>query len=240
MSNNNNNGSRIRVRGQQSILSTFIHRTSANGDDQERVENERTKKRQKKTSLSDFLDRKLKQKTSKLVQGKEKPFLSPGTGVGTNQYFNGAHADQQTKGAELNKTLDIALEQFKHNKENGDNVGFSSEDLTQSSTVTDVTKESQSQDQGKQKNQFEGLYGKLSAPKGLVILGGDPMPRRAKPQKPFIRRDSNEKPLPVYNHYASGSGWWDSDMEGVDNDEVGFNEVWEGVGSATIGGLDWH
>lgn len=45
-----------------------------------------------------------------------------------------------------------------------------------------------------------GLYGKLSAPKGLVILGGDPTPKRAKRQKPFIRRDSNEKPLPVYNH----------------------------------------
>ncbi|XP_076938611.1 uncharacterized protein LOC143606870, partial [Bidens hawaiensis] len=155
MMNNNNNGLRIRVRGQQSILSTFIHRTSANDDDQERVENERTKKRPKNISLSDFLDRRLQQKSSKLVQGKEKPFLSPGTGVGTTQYLNGANADQQTKGAEFNETLDIALEQFKHNKENGDNAGLSSEDSIRSSTVTDVTKESQSQDPRKQKNQFE-------------------------------------------------------------------------------------
>ena len=29
-------------------------------------------------------------------------------------------------------------------------------------------------------------------------------------------------------------------MEGVDNEEVGCNEVWEGVGSATLGGLDWN
>ena len=39
---------------------------------------------------------------------------------------------------------------------------------------------------------------------------------------------------------AGGSGWWDSDMEGIDNEAVGSSEVWEGVGSATMGGLDWH
>lgn len=31
-------------------------------------------------------------------------------------------------------------------------------------------------------------------------------------------------------------------MEGVDNEELGFSdEVWEGVGSTTLGGIiDWH
>lgn len=29
-------------------------------------------------------------------------------------------------------------------------------------------------------------------------------------------------------------------MEGVDSEEVGCNEAWEGVGSTTLGGLDWH
>lgn len=29
-------------------------------------------------------------------------------------------------------------------------------------------------------------------------------------------------------------------MEGVDNEEVGINEVWEGVGSTTLGGIEWH
>lgn len=29
-------------------------------------------------------------------------------------------------------------------------------------------------------------------------------------------------------------------MEGVDNEEVGSAEVWEGMGSTTLGGLDWH
>lgn len=40
---------------------------------------------------------------------------------------------------------------------------------------------------------------------------------------------------------ANGGGWWDSEMEGVDSEEVGFSEVWEGVGSTTFGGIvDWH
>ena len=39
----------------------------------------------------------------------------------------------------------------------------------------------------------------------------------------------------------NGSGWWDSDMEGVDDGEMGFSEAWEGVGSSSLGGIiDWH
>lgn len=30
---------------------------------------------------------------------------------------------------------------------------------------------------------------------------------------------------------ANGFGWWDSDMEGVDSEAVGYGEAWEGVGS---------
>ncbi|GKG10057.1 hypothetical protein Tco_0338803, partial [Tanacetum coccineum] len=39
---------------------------------------------------------------------------------------------------------------------------------------------------------------------------------------------------------AGGSGWWNSDMEGIDNEAISSNEVCEGVGSATMGGLDCH
>ena len=40
---------------------------------------------------------------------------------------------------------------------------------------------------------------------------------------------------------ANGSGFWDCDMEGVDSEEVGHSEVWEGVGSTTFGDIvDWH
>ncbi|XP_020249532.1 uncharacterized protein LOC109826931 [Asparagus officinalis] len=38
----------------------------------------------------------------------------------------------------------------------------------------------------------------------------------------------------------NGRGWWDEDREGVDSEEVGCNDVWEGMGSTTLGGLEWH
>jgi len=38
----------------------------------------------------------------------------------------------------------------------------------------------------------------------------------------------------------NGCGWWDGDREGVDNEEVGCNDGWEGMGSTTLGGLEWH
>ncbi|CAK7336247.1 unnamed protein product [Dovyalis caffra] len=33
---------------------------------------------------------------------------------------------------------------------------------------------------------------------------------------------------------ANGSGWWDCDMEGVDSEEVGFGEIWEGSGTRHV------
>lgn len=232
------NHSSIRVRGQRLIPLTFIQRTSTDDDQSSdrrgKLEDGRPSKKRPKISLSDFLDRKL-QKTSdpsKLVQGKERPFLTPGTTVDANQ-----NADQKT---ELNGILDVVLKQLKPNKENEEPVSFNPEESqTQSSTITQLTEDSQIQDLTESKKAFGGFHGKLPAPKGLVVLGGgpNPNPKQTKYQKSFVR---NKKPLPLYNHYAGGSGWWDSDMEGIDNEAVGFNEVWEGVGSTTLGGLDWH
>ncbi|CAL5416656.1 unnamed protein product [Camellia sinensis] len=51
-------------------------------------------------------------------------------------------------------------------------------------------------------------------------------------------QESRKRKIPFAD--ANGSGWWDYNMEGVDNEEVGCNEAWEGIGSATLGGLDWH
>ncbi|XP_074307020.1 uncharacterized protein LOC141642201 [Silene latifolia] len=75
--------------------------------------------------------------------------------------------------------------------------------------------------------------------KHLLVLGDDPKP---KPKRRAYRQVSNgnEKPKPLYNHYENGIGFWDSEREGIDNDAVGNKEVWEGVGSTTLGGLDWH
>jgi hypothetical protein len=40
---------------------------------------------------------------------------------------------------------------------------------------------------------------------------------------------------------ANGRGWWDGNMEGVDYEEIGCDaEMWEGMGSIMLGGLDWN
>lgn len=37
----------------------------------------------------------------------------------------------------------------------------------------------------------------------------------------------------------NGTGFWEPERVGVDNDEVGSTEMWEGMGSTTtLGGLD--
>lgn len=49
-----------------------------------------------------------------------------------------------------------------------------------------------------------------------------------KDHHPWVETDEN------------GGGWWTEHMAGVDNEEVGCNNVWEGVGYTTLGGLEWH
>ncbi|CAN6287995.1 unnamed protein product [Urochloa humidicola] len=83
----------------------------------------------------------------------------------------------------------------------------------------------------------------------VVVLGDDPRPRpapawrrgRARPTRGGGRSGEGEGGRALYNHYASGGGWWHGDMEGVDGEEVGWtDDMWEGMGSVTLGGLEWH
>ncbi|KMZ76089.1 hypothetical protein ZOSMA_107G00870 [Zostera marina] len=75
-----------------------------------------------------------------------------------------------------------------------------------------------------------------SSSKYLHVLGDDPKPMWNAIKKKKVER----KREPIYNHYANGSGLWGCDREGVDTEEVGCNETWEGMGSTTLGGLEWH
>nr|GEU71836.1 hypothetical protein [Tanacetum cinerariifolium] len=69
------NQSKIRVRGQRLIPSTFIQQTSTDNHKEKLASGS---KKRSKISLSDFLDRKLqKTSTDSSKLGKEKPFLSP-------------------------------------------------------------------------------------------------------------------------------------------------------------------
>uniref|UniRef100_A0A0E0M8N0 AAA+ ATPase domain-containing protein n=1 Tax=Oryza punctata TaxID=4537 RepID=A0A0E0M8N0_ORYPU len=52
------------------------------------------------------------------------------------------------------------------------------------------------------------------------------------------RRETRKRKSPLD---ASGGGWWHGEMEGVDGEEVGWtDDMWEGMGSITLGGLEWH
>uniref|UniRef100_A0ACD5UDF7 Uncharacterized protein n=2 Tax=Avena sativa TaxID=4498 RepID=A0ACD5UDF7_AVESA len=79
----------------------------------------------------------------------------------------------------------------------------------------------------------------------VVVLGDDPRPR----PPPSTRRGRGRgRPSGrgqcdngLYNHYASGGGLWQGEQEGVDGEEVGWtDDMWEGMGSITLGGMEWH
>ncbi|KAJ4732862.1 RNA-binding protein [Rhynchospora pubera] len=92
-------------------------------------------------------------------------------------------------------------------------------------------------DSGKRKNPF-GESSNKCTPR-LLVLGDDPKPQLKLKRKKLVSQDNREKPL--YNHYANGRGRWDGDSEGVDHEEVGWDEdMWEGMGSIMLGGLDWN
>ncbi|TXG68563.1 hypothetical protein EZV62_003498 [Acer yangbiense] len=89
-----------------------------------------------------------------------------------------------------------------------------------------------------------GSDDRLPTQRPFIIMGDDSKYKqkgRKKGRKESLIR--NKKPRPHYNIItvnANGSGGWDSGMEGIDDEEVGFGEAWEGVSSTTFGGIEWH
>lgn len=222
----------IRALGQRSISSLFLSRSSNSSN--EGIQKEASKK-DSRVPLVDFLDRKL-HSTSVLprtVQGKSRPFsslLGPRESSGSIDGHTGAKKGGE---AESNCVTDkVFFEQFKHTGEvKGDCEGSCSVVEVDSCNIDDV------QESRKRKNPFQGGDEKHIPRKHLLVLGGDPKPKQKVKEENYI---SKKKPRPLYNHYANGCGWWDDNMEGVDNEEVGYSEVWEGVGSTTLGGIEWH
>ncbi|XP_066384759.1 uncharacterized protein [Miscanthus floridulus] len=84
-------------------------------------------------------------------------------------------------------------------------------------------------------------HGSDAKARRVVVLGDDPRPRPASWRGRARPTRGGEGGRALYNHYASGGGWWHGDMEGVDGEEVGWtDDMWEGMGSVTLGGLEWH
>lgn len=76
----------------------------------------------------------------------------------------------------------------------------------------------------------------------MVVLGDDPKPRLPKATRTRGRiAGRGDGGRGLYNHYANGGGLWQGEQEGVDGEEVGWTEdMWEGMGSITLGGMEWH
>ncbi|KAM7488737.1 hypothetical protein LguiB_026221 [Lonicera macranthoides] len=229
----------IRLLGQRSLSSTFLlgssHRTADCKEDVQN-NNNNANDRYSRVSLSDFLNRRLHKSTvlPTSVQGKERPFSSPVNGGKLKGSIEEGKDDKNRGETEVNGVLDIAFEQLKQTrKEKEDCVDLCTNGELGSSSSNEM------QESRKRRNPFEvqGTNGIQSSRKALVVLGDDPKPIYKRRLTSFSRK---EKPRPIYNHYANGSGWWDCNMEGVDSDEVGCHEMWEGVGSTTLGGLEWH
>lgn len=92
----------------------------------------------------------------------------------------------------------------------------------------------------KRKDPFEGMESMDRTRKPVLVFGGNSKSTQEEGER-GRNSTSCKKQKPAYNHYANGSGFWDCDMEGVDSEEVGHSEVWEGVGSTTFGDIvDWH
>ncbi|KAF4355326.1 uncharacterized protein LOC115722091 isoform X1 [Cannabis sativa] len=215
----------FRAVGQRSIVSSLLNPSSKPS----RVPKEGCKNLENvsRISLSDFLQRKLNDDSGlpKTVKGKAKPFSSLlGLRDGSVDEKIGAS----------NVVEKVVLEQFKHIETvTKDDLVGSSSDNGNNGEVENIASAAES----RKRKSFEGRNEKHIPRKQVVVLGGNSKAKQQRRDK-YIR---NENQVPTYNHYANGGGWWDSNMEGVDNEEVGFSEVWEGVGSTTFGGsLDWH
>ncbi|KAB2012033.1 hypothetical protein ES319_D09G060100v1 [Gossypium barbadense] len=214
--------------GQYSIASSFLSRPSHSSKEVQK--DLRCKDSKKLTSLSDFLNQKLPRNSGipKTVQEKSRPFSSL---LSSNEGKPIDKQNERKKEEKIDGLNEVVFEQFK--QDNSEKI-----DSVLSSSVVGEEENSR-----KRRNPFEGVDEQRRTRKPFLVLGeeGDDDPQNIKKRGRKECSTSNKKPKPHYNHYANGSGWWDCDMEGVDSEEVGYGEVWEGVGSTTFGGIvDWH
>ncbi|KAK9671921.1 hypothetical protein RND81_12G063900 [Saponaria officinalis] len=211
----------IRAAGQRSIHSTLFfrstHKCSPSNKECSNV-NSQKKKGESNMSLTSFLNHKL-HSTSVLpihkVKEKGLPIPLESNGLDKSNARDELHSFQKNDGGRTGVIEESVFKLFN-----------SSEAKVRKRSSEHLSKLSRLQGDAK-----------MDCRKHLLILGDDPKPKkRAYKQVSY----GEEKPGPLYNHYENGTGWWNSEREGVDNDEVGHKEVWEGVGSTTLGGLNWH
>ncbi|XVF65120.1 hypothetical protein PTKIN_Ptkin09bG0221300 [Pterospermum kingtungense] len=216
--------------GQYCISSSFLSRSS--NFSKEVKEDLGDKDSKKLTSFSDFLSQKLPRSSGvpKTVHEKSRPFsslLGSSEGESIDQLKEGNKEEETEKNGVFDKAV---FEQFKQD---------TTEKIDSIISSGGVGEEEKEENSRKRQNPFEGVDEDRRTRKPFLVLGDDPQIPKKRGRTECSM--SNNKLKPHYNHYANGCGWWDCDMEGVDTDEVGSAEVWEGVGSTTFGGVvDWH
>ncbi|KAI5654277.1 hypothetical protein M9H77_31464 [Catharanthus roseus] len=208
--------------GQRSIPSTFLFRCTnrSNGSECKKdISIKASNEKVSRISFSEYLNKKLGRSSElpRSVLGKERPFSSAIGCENLSSCSKGESIGKKRGEADKGLSLDIILQQFKGPKTENENVNTSASGELGTGSSGD----------------------KFESRKRMRVLGDDDSePKRRRKAKKTLA--SKEEPIPLFNHYANGCGWWDCDMEGVDNEEVGCSEVWEGMGSTTLGGLDWH
>lgn len=217
--------------GQRSIASTFLFRSPNQSTGcEKKVESRGSNQKGSSISLSDFLSKKLHKSPvlPGVVPGNKK-FSVPTCSKDTSNCVKGRFNCSKDGETGIPCALDAIFEQYKNTmKENQD---VSAPNDFREVSVTDNVRTS------RKRGFIEGSSGNQSTRKVLAVLGEG---SAEKPRKKVRMLDNIEKPSTLFNHYANGGGWWDCNMEGVDNEEVGCSEVWEGMGSTTLGGLEWH
>ncbi|XP_030517564.2 uncharacterized protein LOC115731081 isoform X2 [Rhodamnia argentea] len=225
--------SAFQVFGQRSIKSSALFRSSIPDKDAKEDVNGDRKAGWTRVSLSEFLDQKLRRTSASpgTVQGKAKPYSTLLGSRDVSKLGNPPDCKKKASVEKKNSVDKTVFEQFKLTyKENGEDHHVATVATKVGGLGEDERRESR-----KRRNPFEG--GIFAPLKRVLVLGQAPSPEQGRNAESIGR---NEKRRPLYNHYANGGGFWDSGMEGFESEEVGQSEVWEGVGSTIIGGVDWH
>ncbi|KAK8952767.1 hypothetical protein KSP40_PGU010607 [Platanthera guangdongensis] len=213
----------MRQFGQTKLPLSFISNPSAVNQDP------KSKPSKQSISLSEFLNRKLGKSSGRLLQEKQ---ISIGSLGSAKKDFKG----DPSEAASSSVPEGAIFQQFSRALK-----GKHGADLGDHAEVVKVGVDCF--DNGKQYSMKRKIPSEFSSGDGarnqkyLVVLGDDPKPKRTRKE----RKPADNCGKTIYNHYASGQGWWDGDKEGIDSEEVGYGEeAWEGVGSTALGGLEWH
>ncbi|KAI4303924.1 hypothetical protein MLD38_039502 [Melastoma candidum] len=191
-----------------------------------------------RVSLSEFLDRKVGRASGDSPfagKGEAKEFLTPlrrRDGKGVCDSGMGRMARQGDGGCCVRD--EVIFKQFKLSGKDKEHVVCIAEaDLRAGRELPSEDEEAKGS--RKRRDPFRGEN--CIPPKHVIILGYGP---ETKQEESDIIHFRNQKRRHLYDHYANGGGFWDGDMEGIDSEEVGCKETWEGIGSTTLGELDWN